>query len=142
MARFLRNLEARTNSAIEIVDRYTRQMATAQGLTSFLKSPILQVISTMSTGNTALAYVLAEQIPLEQAPIVIGKLQMAYDLYMLLNDDASLSGFDLRSLWSLLLDNNQQGRKKARAFGNALVEYWTKDLSLAQLQEKYQSYLN
>ena len=141
LARFLRNLEARSQSAAQIIDRYTRQMATTQGLTAFLKSPILQLISTMSTGNTALAYVLAEQIPVEQAPVVIGKLQMAYDLYMLLNDDASLGSFDLRSLWSLLLDNDASNNN-AWAFGHTLVEYWTKNLSSDKLRERYQFYLD
>ncbi|MCC0176018.1 50S ribosome-binding GTPase [Waterburya agarophytonicola K14] len=140
LARFLRNLEARSQSAAKIIDRYTRQMATTQGLTAFLKSPILQVISTMSTGSNALAYILAEQIPVEQAPVVIGKLQMAYDLYTLLNDDASIGNFDLRSLWSLLLDNNRADND-AWAFGHALVEYWTKDLTVTQLKERYQFYL-
>ena len=142
LARFLRNLEARSKSAAQIIDRYTRQMATTQGLAAFLKSPILQLISTMSTGNSTLAYVLAQQIPVEQAPVVIGKLQMAYDLYMLLDDDASLNNFDLRSLWSLLLDSSDGiGSNNAWAFGHALVEYWTKNLSSAQLQERYQFYL-
>ena len=141
LARFLRNLEVRSKSAAKIIDRYTRQMATTQGLTAFLKSPILQVISTMSTGNTTLAYVLAQQIPVEQAPVVIGKLQMAYDLYLLLDDDASLGNFDWRSLWSLVLDSSQEGSNNAWAFGHALVEYWTKNLSATQLQERYQFYL-
>ena len=141
LARFLRNVEARSKSAAQIIDRYTRQMATTQGLTAFLKSPILQVISTMSTGNTTLAYVLAQQIPVEQAPVVIGKLQMAYDLYMLLDDDASLGNFDWRSLWSLLLDSSEVDNNNAWAFGHALVEYWTQDLSPTQLKERYQFYL-
>ena len=141
LARFLKDLEARSQSAAKIIDRYTRQMATTQGLTTFLKSPILQFISTMTTGNTALAAVLAQQIPVEQAPVVIGKLQMAYDLYVLLNDDSSLSSFDLRSLWSLLLDNNEADNYNAWAFGHALVEYWTKDLSVEQLRDRYQFYL-
>ena len=85
LARFLRDLETRSNAAGKIIDRYTRQMATTQGLTAFLKSPVLHFVSTMTTGNNALAYVLAEQIPVEQAPVVLGKLQMAYDLYTLLN---------------------------------------------------------
>jgi len=140
LARFLRDLEARSRSAAEIIDRYTRQMATAQGLTAFLKSPILQVISTMSTGNTALAYVLAEQIPVEQAPVVIGKLQMAYDLFVLLNDNSGIGNFDLRSLWSLLLENNEADNN-TWAFGHALVEYWTKDLSSEELRARYQFYL-
>ena len=140
LARFLRDLETRSITAGKIIDRYTRQMATAQGLTRFLKSPVLQFISTMTTGNNALAYVLAEQIPVEQAPIVLGKLQMAYDLYTLLNADSNLRNFDLRSLWSLLLENNEMGHNNAWAFGHALVEYWTKNLSAEQLRDRYQFY--
>jgi len=138
LSRFLRNLEARSNAAGKIIDRYTRQMATTQGLTSLLKSPILQFISTMTTGNSALAYVLAEQIPVEQAPVVLGKLQMAYELYNLLDADRS---FDLRSIWSLLLENNEVGNNNAWAFGHALVEYWTQNLDAAQLRDRYQFYL-
>ena len=141
LARFLRDLETRSNAAGKIIDRYTRQMATTQGLTAFLKSPVLQFISTMTTGNNALAYVLAEQIPVEQAPVVLGKLQMVYDLYTLLNEDSNLSNFDLRSLWSLLLENNDVGNNNAWAFGHALVEYWTKNLSSQQLRDRYNFYL-
>ncbi|MGL6345093.1 MAG: GTPase family protein [Waterburya sp.] len=141
LARFLRNLETRSTAAAKIIDRYTRQMATTQGLTAFLKSPILQFISTMTTGSPTLAYLLAEQIPVEQAPIVIGKLQMAYDLFMLLNDDPSLNNFDLRSLWSLLLDNDEIGNPNAWALGHALVEYWTKNLNAEQLRARYRFYL-
>ena len=141
LARFLRDIEARSNAAGKIIDRYTRQMATTQGLTAFLKSPVLQFISTMTTGNNTLAYVLAEQIPVEQAPVVMGKLQMAYDLYTLLNPDSNLSNFNLRSIWSLLLENNDVGNNNAWAFGHALVEYWTKNLSSEQLRDRYNFYL-
>ena len=141
LARFLRNLDARSTAAAKIIDRYTRQMATTQGLTSLLKSPILKFISTMTTGNPTLAYVLAEQIPVEQAPIVMGKLQMAYDLYTLLNPNSSISNFDLRSIWSLLLENNSVGNNNAWAFGHALVEYWSKNLSSEQLRDRYNFYL-
>lgn len=141
LARFLRDLEARSTAAAQIIDRYTRQMSTTQGLTAFLKSPVLQFISTMTTGNPTLAYVLAEQIPVEQAPVVIGKLQMAYDLFMLLSDEPNISNFDLRSLWSLLLDYNEAGNHNAWAFGHALVEYWTKNLNAEQLRDRYQFYL-
>jgi len=99
----------------------------------------LQFISTMTTGNNALAYVLAEQIPVEQAPVVMGKLQMAYELYSLLDSDSS--SFDLRSIWSLLLENNEVGDNHAWAFGHALVEYWSKNLDPAQLRARYQFYL-
>jgi predicted GTPase len=141
LARFLRDLETRSTAAAKIIDRYTRQMATTQGLTSLLKSPILKFISTMTTGNPTLAYVLAEQIPVEQAPIVMGKLQMAYDLYTLLKPDSNLSNFDLRSLWSLLLENNEAGNNNPWAFGHALVEYWTKNLTSEQLRDRYNFYL-
>ena len=141
LARFLRDTEVRSTAAAQIIDRYSRQMATTQGLTSFLKSPILQFISTMTTGNPTLAYILAEQIPVEQAPVVIGKLQMAYELYTLLSDDGSVSNFDLRSLWSLLLENNDAGNNNVWAFGHALIEYWTNNLNSEQLRDRYDYYL-
>jgi uncharacterized protein len=142
LARFLRNLEARTVAAAKIIDRYTFQMTTTQGLATFLKSPVLQFISTLSTGSPALAYVLSEQIPVEQLPLVIGKLQMAYDLFLLLNTDASGPlKFDLQSLWSLLSDNSATSDRNAWACGHALIEYWTQNLTVEQLRERFNYYL-
>jgi predicted GTPase len=142
LTRFLRNLETRTLAAAKIIDHYTFQMATTQGLTTLLKSPVLQFISTISTGTPTLAYLLAEKIPVEQLPIVIGKLQMAYELFPLLNTDNSKSrNFDLLSLWPLLLENTGKPDNNAWAFGHALIEYWTQDLTIEQLRERFNYYL-
>lgn len=142
LARFFRNLEARTVAAAKIIDRYTFRMATTQGLATLLKSPVLQYLSTLSTGSPTLAYLLAEQIPVEQLPVVIGKLQMAYDLFSLLSSDApDLHRFDLRSLWPLLLENSSPPERNAWAFGHALVEYWTQNLTAEQLRERFEVYL-
>lgn len=142
LARFLRNLEARTVAAAKIIDHYTLQMATTQGLTALLKSPVLQFIATLSTGAPTLAYLLAEQIPVEQLPIVIGKLQMAYDLFSLLNPGNSQPhNFDLLALWPLLLENSAASDRNAWAFGHALIEYWTQNLTVAQLRERFDYYL-
>ncbi|MEH2072127.1 MAG: GTPase family protein [Nostoc sp.] len=143
LARFLRNLEARTVAAAKIIDHYTFQMATTQGLTSLLKSPVLQFISTLSTGSPTLAYLLAEQIPVEQLPIVIGKLQMAYDLFSLLNTgNSNPLNFELLSLWPLLLENSASPERNAWAFGHALVEYWTQNLTVEQLSDRFKNYLS
>jgi len=142
LARFLRDLDSRTVAAAKIIDHYTFQMATTQGLTALLKSPVLQFISTMSTGSPTLAYLLAEQIPVEQLPIVIGKLQIAYELFLLLKtDDSNKINFDLRSLWPLLLENSATPDRNAWAFGHALVEYWTQNLAVEQLRERFEYYL-
>lgn len=142
LTRFLRNLETRITEAAKIIDHYTFQMATTQGLTALLKSPVLQFISTLSTGSPTLAYLLAEKIPVEQLPIVIGKLQMAYELFPLLNTDASKSrSFDLLSLWPLLLENSGQPDSNAWVFGHALIEYWTQNLTIEQMQERFNYYL-
>ncbi|MBD2344846.1 GTPase family protein [Anabaena subtropica] len=142
LARFLRNLEARTVAAAKIIDHYTLQMATTQGLTTLLKSPVLQFISTISTGSPTLAYLLAEQIPVEQLPIVIGKLQMAYDLFSLLKtEDSNTLNFDLLSLWPLLLENPATPDRNAWAFGHALIEYWTQNLTVEQLRQRFDYYL-
>ncbi|MEH2317667.1 GTPase family protein [Nostoc sp.] len=143
LARFLRNLEARTIAAAKIIDHYTFQMTTTQGLTTLLKSPVLQFVSTLSTGSPALAYMLAEQIPVEQLPIVIGKLQMGYELFSLLNTGNHNSlNFELRSLWPLLLENSASPDRNAWAFGNALVEYWTQNLTVEELRERFEYYLS
>lgn len=142
LARFLRNIETRTIAAAKIIDGYTLQMATTQGLTTLLKSPVLQFISTMTTGQPTLAYLLAEKIPVEQLPIVIGKLQMAYDLFSLLGANNSKTiNFDLQSLWPLLLDNSAASDRNAWAFGQALVEYWTQNLTIEKLRERFNYYL-
>ncbi|TAE58104.1 MAG: GTPase family protein [Nostocales cyanobacterium] len=142
LTRFLNNLETRINQAAKIIDRYTFQMTTTQGITAFLKSPVLQFISTLSTGSPTLAYLLAEQIPVEQLPIVIGKLQMAYDLFPILNQDRDQNRkFDLLSLWPLLLENSGNPDTNAWAFGHALIEYWTKDLTIEQTRERFNYYL-
>ncbi|AUT00211.1 GTPase [Nostoc sp. CENA543] len=137
LARFLRNREARTVGAAKIIDHYTFQMATTQGLTALLKSPVLQFIATLSTGSPTLAYILAEQIPVEQLPIVIGKLQMAFDLFSLLKP----AKFDLLSLWPLLLENPSTPERNAWAFGHALVEYWTQNLTIEQLRQRFDYYV-
>jgi uncharacterized protein len=142
LARFLSNLDARIIAAAKIIDRYSLQMTTTQGLTQLLKSPVLEFISTMTTGTPALAQLLAAQIPVEQLPVFIGKLQMAYELHSLLNNDRSnLINFDLLSLWSLLLNNSAAPNKNAYAFGHALVEYWTQSLTMPQLQIQFDRYL-
>jgi uncharacterized protein len=142
LARFLRNLDARIVAAARIIDRYSLQMTTTQGLTQLLKSPVLEFISTLTTGTPALAQLLTAQIPVEQLPVVIGKLQMAYDLHSLLNNRQSkLIDFDLLALWSLLLNNSAAPNQNAYAFGHALVEYWTQSLSTEQLQSRFRHYL-
>lgn len=143
LARFLRNLEARTLGAAKIIDHYTFQMTTTQGLTSLLKSPVLAFLSTLTTGSPGQAYVLAEKIPVEQLPIVIGKLQMAYDLFSLLNQgEPNARNFDLLSIWTLLLENSPPPDRNAWAFGHAMTEYLTQNLSPEELQARFEHYLN
>jgi hypothetical protein len=138
LARFLRNLDARIIAAAKLIDRYTFQMATTQGLATFLKSPVLRFLSTVATGSPTLALLLAEKIPVEQLPIVVGKLQMAYDLYHLLQPRVPL---DLLSLWSLLIDTSASPDRTAWAFGQALTEYWTQGMTIEQLEARFQHYL-
>jgi len=141
LARFLRDREARSLAAAKIIDHYTFQMATTQGLTALLKSPVLQFISTLTTGSPTLAYLLAEKIPVEELPVVIGKLQMAYDLFSLLSGDSNFGGFDLLALWPLLLENPSSPDRNAWAFGHALVEYWMQNLTVEKFRERFENYL-
>lgn len=142
LARFLRSQSARTAAAAKIIDRYTFQMTTTEGATKLLKSPVLQFISTMTTGSPALGALLIEKIPVEEVPIVLGKLQMAYELFTLLSDE-SASTFDLLAIWPQLLktDATHSADRRAWAFGHALVEYWTQTISIGQLNERVEYYL-
>lgn len=142
LARFFRNIEAKSITAAKIIDKYAFQMATTQGLTTLLKSPVLQFVSTLSTGSPRLAFLLAEKIPIEQLPVVIGKLQLAFELFSLLstNNEDKIQ-FDLLSLWTLLIENNGNPEQEAYALGHSLVEFWTKKMTFNQLEERYKFYL-
>jgi hypothetical protein len=139
LARFLKNRDARVMAAAKIIDRYTFQMTTTQGLAVFLKSPILRFISTLATGSPTLAFLLAEKIPVEQLPIVIGKLQMAFELYNLLQPRVPL---DWRAFWNLAIDTSATPDRNAWAFGHALTEFWSQNLSIDQLESRFQYYLD
>ena len=147
MVRFLRSRSARTTAAAQIIERYTFQMATTEGLAKLLKSPILQFISTLTTGTPALGALLIQKLPVEDAPVVLGKLQMAYELFDLFSD--SSSRFDLLTLWPFLLSTYSGSEsveapsvsQQAWALGHALVEYWTKNLSVNELEARIESYL-
>lgn len=141
IARFLQNQQARTIAAAKIIDDYSFQMATTQGLASLLKSPILKFLSTLTTGSPTLAFVLAEQISVEQLPVVIGKLQMAYELFSLFNaGEPNARNFDLLALWPFVLENPTPPERNASAFGHALVEYWTQNLTPEQFRQRFQFY--
>lgn len=140
LARFLRNLDARTIAATKIIDRYAFQMSTTQGLTALLKSPVLTLLARQFTRATIVLPILIEQIPVEQIPIVIGKLQMAYDLFSLLNVDGNLS-FDLQVLGTLIEGDTAPPEQSAWALGQALVEYWSRGLTVEQLNERYRNNL-
>jgi uncharacterized protein len=142
LARFLRDQEARVLAAAQIIDRYCLQMITSQGLTALLKSPVLQFLSTVATGSPALALVLAERIPLEQLPLVLGRLQMAYELLLLFRaDDLRAIAQELLLLWPALVKPGGPPDRLAWAFGHALVAYCTQQLTPEQLSLQMQTYL-
>ena len=137
LARFLTNQAALAKAAAKLIDQYTFQMTTTQGVTELLKSPILRYISRMMTGSDLLATALMEKIPVEQAPVVIGKLQLAYELFNLLATDES--SFDLAALWPTLLDNSAPPEQNAWAFGHALTAYWLGETT--RLDSAFEKYL-
>ncbi|PSN12433.1 GTPase, partial [filamentous cyanobacterium CCT1] len=139
LARFLRDRETKITASARLIDRYRLQMSTTQGVTAFLKSPVLKFLATLTTGSPTLAYLLAEQIPVEQLPVVLGKLQLAYDLFKVVGPDKAQ--LDLLALWPLLLDYNDQPDRAAWAFGHAMVEYWSQGLSTAKTRQRIEHYL-
>lgn len=142
MARFLRDRTTRITTAAKIINQYASQMSTTQGLAALLKSPVLGFLSTMTTGSPALATALATQLPIEQAPVVMGKLQMGYELFTLLAEPEAHPVFDFLSLWPLLLETAPSIKEDAWAFGQTMVEFWSGKVGVEQLQVRYQSYLS
>ncbi|TVQ05233.1 MAG: GTPase family protein [Leptolyngbya sp. DLM2.Bin27] len=139
LARFLRDRETKITASARLIDRYRVQMSTTQGVTAFLKSPVLKFLATLTTGSPALAYLLAEQIPVEQLPVVLGKLQLAYDLFKVLGPDQAQ--LDLLALWPLLLEHNDQPDRAAWAFGHAIVEFWSQGLTVDATRQRVEHYL-
>jgi uncharacterized protein len=145
LSRFLRDRETRTQTAAKIIERYTVQMATTQGLTALIKSPALKFLSTFLTGSPALAIVLTERLPIEESPVVLGKLQMAYELYMLLSPTASPLKFEVLSIWPLLLERSASLSQETWALGHALAEYWVQPSETSDridLGDRYRFYLS
>jgi predicted GTPase len=152
LGRFVADLEARTRLAAQIIERYAFQAGTGQGITAMLKSPVLRFLSLWLTGSPTLAVLLSEKLPIEQSPVVVGKMQMAYELYSLLNRPRDQGGkgmlnLDPLLLWPLFLDTHEPVTQAVWALGQTLSEYWLgslpeSDKPLAeQFQARYQGYL-
>ena len=136
LARFLKTQDLQARAAAQIIHSYTIQMTTTQGIAALLKSPVLKFISTLTTGSPDLARLLEEQIPVEQLPLVIGKLQMAYDLFnaLMVKEDSS---FNLMSLWPLLLEHAGGPRQNATIFGHVLAEHFIQETSVETLHHHF-----
>lgn len=139
LGRCLRDREGRIAAAYRIIDRYSGLMATGQGIADLVKRPLLQFLSTALTGSPAAAWLLAEKLPLEQSPVVLCKMQMAYELFSLMGDRPSLVDrlaspkLDLGTIWPLLLRCPTPLAQDAWAVGHTLVEYWSQNDNLRPL---------
>ena len=143
LAQFLRSRDARIAAAARLIDRYALQMTSSQGLVAIVKTPLLAFLSTRFTGTADLGKLLAQAIPAEQVPVVASKLMLTYELAGLLADQNDLlSPGEMLRLWPmLLLHSDRAPAQSAWAWGQALVEYWTKDLSYQDLKSRFEAYL-
>jgi uncharacterized protein len=146
LARFLRSQTVRIAAAAKLIDDYTTGMTTAQGMTAFFKSPILQFLSVRVTGSTALGDLLAASLPVEQTPLMLGKLQLARELFSLLQPNGPDGAkptreFDLRVVWAIAADHSGNPKRNAWAFGHAITEYCTQGLTVDQTRDRLQYYL-
>ncbi len=127
LGRCLKNRDLRVATARQIIDRYVLFMGSAQGITGLLKGPLLQFLSTLLTGTPTAAWILAEKLPLEQSPVILGKMQMAFELFSLLGDIRRIENFNLAEIWPLLLLPDGTLTDQAWALGQTLIEYWSGD---------------
>jgi len=135
-----------------------------------MKGPTLKFISTLYTGNPEWGMILADQIPVEQLPAVLGKLQMSYELLALFQKDlkttqprdpndrsgsptGSKPGLKsinipatLSKMFPLLLTPHIPPDQSAKAIGRVLVECCVEgcleDLSAAELNDRFQQIIN
>ena len=143
LARFLTSLSAQALAAETLIARYHIQITTTQSLTTWLKSPVLSFLSNLATGTPELGLLLATQIPVEQIPLILGKLQLAYNLFNLLTAAQNSAqnklqprSFNLLALWPALIQSSGNGDRDARAFGRLMLEYWTGGLPSEQLRDR------
>jgi small GTP-binding protein len=144
LAQFLRSREARIAAAIRLVERYALQMASGQGLVALAKTPLFAVIAARFTGTPELGTLLAQSIPAEQVPVVMSKVMLTYELAGLLNEPGTLfRPGEILKLWPIMLQGGDRPPiHNAWAWGQALVEYWTQDLTTDTLKTRFDHYLN
>jgi predicted GTPase len=143
LAQFLRSREARITAATRLIERYAVQMSSGQGLVALVKTPLFAFLSARFTGTPELGTLLAQSIPAEQVPVVASKMMLTYELAELLQAQSRLfRPGEILTLWPLLLKHSEQSpAQNAWAWGQALIEYWTKDLSVDALKSRFESYL-
>jgi uncharacterized protein len=126
LARFLRDLDSRTAAAADIIEQYTVKMASGKGFTALVKRPALTLLSHWLTGSATWGELMAAKLPAEQAPLVLGKLQMAYELWELLQPQPGPLAREraIASLWPLLNDGRGTPEQNAWAFGQSLIQAW------------------
>ncbi|MGF1457707.1 MAG: GTPase family protein [Leptolyngbyaceae cyanobacterium] len=144
LAQFLRSREARITAAIRLVNRYAVQMASGQGVIALVKTPLFAFLSARFAGTPELGTLLAQSLPAEQVPVVASKIMLTYELAGLLHErDSLFRPGEILQLWPILLQGGDHPpAQTAWAWGQALVEYWTKHLSLEGLKTRYADYLN
>lgn len=143
LAQFLRSREARIIAATRLIERYAIQMTSSQGLVALVKTPLFAFLSARFTGTPELGTLLAQVIPAEQVPIVASKVMLTYELAGLLNEQGQLfRPGEMLKLWPTLLQTRDRPpAQSAWAWGQALIEYWTKDLSTNGLKTRFEYYL-
>jgi len=145
MARWLSDRHARLEAASRLINTYRDRITTSQGVADLLKRPVLQFLSTWLTGSPAAAWLLAEKLPLEQLPVILCKLQLAYELYTLLQTEGERlevpsHAFDLGAIAPLVLHARPPLEQDTWATGHTLVEYWSQATPSPSLMSRYDHY--
>jgi hypothetical protein len=145
LAKFLRSRDARITAAARLIERYAIQMTSSQGIVALVKTPLFAFLSARFTGTPELGMLLAQSVPAEQVPVVASKMMLTYELAGLLNEQGNLfRPGEILTLWPLLLldRRDRPPAQNAWAWGQALIEYWTKDLSTQALPSRFDYYLD
>jgi uncharacterized protein len=139
VARWMRSVETQAAAAAQLIDRSAMNLAMGHDLAAILKGMGAGMLHQLQ-GMPAIA-VLVGNIPVEQAPAIVGKILMVWDLYKLFKPNPNfLQDIDWGLLSPLVMKCSASPQDDTWALGQALVEYLTQNQKTEELQQRFDFY--
>jgi uncharacterized protein len=140
VARWMKSVETQAAAAAKLIDCFAMNLSMGQDLASILKSLVGAGLLRQLQGIPAIS-VLFANIPVEQAPAIIGKIWMVWDLYKLFKPNLNFfEDIDWGLLSPLVMKCSASPQDDTWALGQALVEYLTQNQKPEDLPQRFDFY--